>query len=327
MKNTHYQPANAMLHSCHCELPGENEEIAPILVEHKDKGIDRQHSSGKIKTILLFMKEQPPRVNIFEFHVSRRARQKYGFDEALFSTDGRVIVADFSAARRFAESMSLVRSVPVPASEINAMGLIDEIMHIVIRQYELQNPGVMMHAVQKTEARMGKTEFDSTQVKFLEEFPPVAVYQKKMTERDYLSGQTEGRLHRETTLEEMLLLQITNLNPAVQPYKELFDEESLKRASAYEVLVGSLSDFFNGETGFGGKGSAETLIHVLRAPALASPYSLSGQLEFLLNKWGAILGDAFVQRILRGMDFVKEEAIRSTGPGGFSGRIGCRAVW
>ncbi len=42
-------------------------------------------------------------------------------------------------------------------------------------------------------------------------------------------------------------------------------------------------------------------------------------MEYLLERWGAILGEDFVTRILRSIDFVKEEGIRHTGPGGFGG--------
>ncbi|HEY3311049.1 MAG TPA: alpha-amylase family glycosyl hydrolase [Anaerolineales bacterium] len=256
----------------------------------------------------------------FEFHVSRKARDTYRFDASLFSSDGRVVVADFSAARRFAAQMSEVRGVAVPASDINAMGLIDEIMHIVIRQYELQNPGVMSRAVLKMETNLGKVRFEQAQLKFLDEFPPVVVYQKQIWAADYLNAYSNGRANRQSTLEEMLLLHVTNLNPAVQPYKELFDETALK-PTGYESVVNNLSDFFSGEPGFGTRGSAETLIHVLRAPAMASPYSLEGQLEFLLQKWGGMLGDAFVQRLLRGMDYVREEATRGNFAGGFAGDV------
>src|SRR5947207_10565528 len=93
---------------------------------------------------------------VYEFHVSRRARDIYRFDAALFSSDGRIILADFAAARRFAGQISAVRGVPVPASDINAMGLIDEIFHILIRQYEAQNPGVMRRALTATEVQLGK---------------------------------------------------------------------------------------------------------------------------------------------------------------------------
>ena len=254
----------------------------------------------------------------FEFHVSRKARDTYRFDAALFSSDGRVVVADFSAARRFAAQMTEVRGKTVPASDINAMGLIDEIMHIVIRQYEMQNPGIMARAVTRMENSLGKVGFEQAQLKFLDEFPPVAVYQKQIWAADYLNAYSNGRANRQSTLEEMLLLHVTNLNPAVQPYKELFDDTPLKPAG-YETVVNNLSDFFSGEPGFGGTGSPETLIRVLRAPAIASPYSLEGQLQFLLQKWSGMLGEAFVQRLLRGMDFVREDATRGNFAGGFAG--------
>ncbi len=255
----------------------------------------------------------------FEFHVSRKARDTYHFDAALFSSDGRVLLADFSAARRFAARMSEVRGAPVPAGEINAMGLIDEILHIIIRQYELQNPGALERAFRWMHERVGHESFEQAQLRFVEEFPPLAVYQDQMRASDYLNGQTGGRQHRQVVLEEMLILHITNLNPAASAYRELFDDTPLKYATAYEALVSGVVDFFNGEPGFGGKGSPETLISVLRAPALASPYSLEGQLQFLLKKWAVMLGDAFVQRILRAVDFVKEEAIRGNFAGGFAG--------
>ncbi len=56
------------------------------------------------------------------------------------------------------------------------------------------------------------------------------------------------------------------------------------------------------------------MIDILRAPAQASPYSLEGQLDYIIKRWGSVLGDEFVQRLLRGMDFVREDAIRHRGP-------------
>jgi len=255
----------------------------------------------------------------FEFHVSRAARQKYQFDEALFSTDGRVIIADFSAARQLAERISVVRGTAVPASDINAMGLIDEILHIVVRQYELQNPGIMARAIEWMGRHMGHETFEKTMLRFVDEFPPMAVYKDQVSIGDYLAGSTDGRSNRQIALEEMLMLHITNLNPAVQPYKELFDDQPLRTASAYEAFVGGLSDFFSSQPASGSFGLGETLIHVLRAPAIAAPYSLAGQLEFLMNRWGAVLGEAFLLRLLRGMDFIKEEVIRGQWAGGFGG--------
>ncbi len=258
-------------------------------------------------------------MNLYEFHVSRASRQKYDFDEGLFSTDGCVVVADFPAARRFAEKMSVHRTQPVPASDINALGLLDEVFHLLLRQYELQNPGVLRRALAWTQTHVGVSPLESSQLRFNEEFPPLAVYRNELPATIYLTSSTDNVPHRQTTLEEMLMLHITNLNPAAQPYQELFDEVPLKETSAYEEVVGKLSDFFNGQPGFGGAGSGETLIQALRAPAIASPYSLAGQLEFVIRKWGGLLGEDFLQRLLRGVDYVTEEATRHLGTGGFGG--------
>jgi glycosidase len=253
----------------------------------------------------------------FEFHVSRKARQKYDFDESLFSLEGRAVIADFAAARRFAESMTKIRRHVVPASDINAMGLIDEILHILIRQYEMQNPGVMRRALESV-----GVDAESAMLKFTEDFPPLSVYRGEIEPRRYLDLETSGRSNRQSTLEEMLILHITNLNPAVQPYKELFDEEPLKQTSPYEQAIAKLKEFFTGEPGFGAAdktGQGESLVEALIAPARVAPHSLTAQLQFLLNRWGGLLGEAFVLKLLRGIDFVREEAIRSTGPGGFGG--------
>jgi glycosidase len=253
----------------------------------------------------------------FEFHVSRKARQKYMFDESLFALDGNVVLADFAAARRFAERIAVVRGYPVPASHINAMGLIDEILHLLVRQYEKQNPGVMQRAFETV-----KGDSASILLKFTQEFPPLPVYRGDMDPLTYLDRETNGRRNRLSTLEEMLILHITNQNPAIQPYKELFDEELLKQDNSYVKTVQVLKDFFANQPPFdlnAKPGEAESLIQVLMAPATRSPTSLVGQLQYLLDRWRAVLGEAFVTRILRGVDFVNEERIRHTGPGGFGG--------
>jgi len=262
-------------------------------------------------------------MTLFEFHISRRARKKFQFDENLFSTDGRAVFADYSAARHFADKMTAARrrkgdAAPVPASDINAMGLIDEILHLLVRQYEKQNPGAMARALQWLDAQLGKPPVDNTQLKFTNDFPPLPVYRGELSEENYLAGSTSGLEHRQITLEEILLLYLSNVNPAYQPYLELFDDKKLKRISAYPQVIKNLHTFFTSQPAFGEGG--ETLIDLLRSPALASPESLSGQLEYIAKRWGALLGEDFLQRFLRGLDFVREEATLRTGTGGAQGK-------
>ena len=82
------------------------------------------------------MDEYGARSKMFEFHISRRARELYQFDKTLFSSRGNVIFASAHAGREFADKMNHIRDVAahpersVRASDINAMGLIDEVLHL-----------------------------------------------------------------------------------------------------------------------------------------------------------------------------------------------------
>jgi glycosidase len=257
-------------------------------------------------------------MTVYEFHVSRQARSKYRFDEELFASDGRVIFADFAAARRFAGQMSAGRVEPVPASDIYAMGLLDEVFHLLLRLYEQQQPGMLSRALQWTGEQVGKEPLESTLLGFNEAFPPLAVYRGEISPRDYLDSMTAEVPHLESSLEELLLLHTDNLNPALTPYQELFDETPLKNGSAYQQVIAVLTDFLDGQPAFPDHGG-ETLMQALRGPAIASPNSLAGQLEYVIKKWGPLLGDVIIRRILRGVDYVREEATRHQGTGGFGG--------
>ena len=68
-----------------------------------------------------------------EFHISGRARKRYDFSDKLFTYNGNVIFADLRAVREFTAKINLVRAKegrePMSIGELNALGLMDEIMH------------------------------------------------------------------------------------------------------------------------------------------------------------------------------------------------------
>jgi len=241
--------------------------------------------------------------------VSRTSRNKNNFSADFFRPDGRVTFADFSAARAFAAQMSAHRADPVPASDIYAISLIDDAMRALVSRFA--PPAVMHNAVSYVERHIGAEAFGAAQRKFVSEFPPAKVYRGIETIEEYL-GELSNAPAR--TIEELLYVFAHNANPAVQPFVELVDDEPLE-PTAYKTIVASLQTFFAKEATEGGK--RESLFEILRAPAEASPYSLEGQLQFILDRWGDLLGEAFVTRILRGMDFLREEVIRRHGHGDF----------
>ena len=148
-----------------------------------------------------------------EFHISRAARDRYQFDESLFSLSGNVVFANFHAARVFAlkinQTQDLVRfpEQAVKAGQINAMGLIDEILHRVVGLYrEQKNPRVMQQALDWLDQQIGKETVDAALSRFADEFPPLDVYRRRANLADYMEDETDGVPNRQVVLEEMLLL-------------------------------------------------------------------------------------------------------------------------
>lgn len=246
-----------------------------------------------------------------EFHVSRLSRDRYQFDQSLFEFTGNVIFANFHAARMFAQKMNQQRDLvnfpekAVKAGHINAMGLIDEILHILVAQYQREkNPRAMELALDWLEKKIGSAALNASLLAFTQEFPPLVVYRKETTAQDYLQGETKGTKNRAIVLEELILLWVSNQNPALDPFQELFDDNSLVKETAYTRLIQELKKFFETQPPFGPDNLP--LIDVLRAPAIAHPYSLFEQLEYIRARWGDVIGK-YLYRLLSSLDLIKEE--------------------
>jgi glycosidase len=248
-----------------------------------------------------------------EFHISRKARDLYQFDDALFTLSGNVILPNFHAVRLFAQKMNEKRDLvnfpeqAVKPGQINAMGLIDEILHYVAGLYRHEkNPQVMKQALDWLYEKSGKQAVDDALRQFADEFPTVALYRREIGLDAYLEGETAGVPHRQIVFEEMLMLWLANLNPAFSPFIELFDDSRLEKETSYFKMMEILRTFFSTQPVFGPE--YQNLIDMLQSPTIASPHSLTGQLEYIREKWGFMLGKYFY-RLLSSLDLIKEEEI------------------
>src|SRR5215216_1660710 len=242
--------------------------------------------------------------------ITKTSRDTYQFSSDFFRPDGGVSFADFASARRFAAEMSVHRTQPVPASDLYAMQLIDEALRLLVKRYA--PPEVMRMAVSHLDESLGRDSVTMTQKKFVSEFPPEDVYRGDEKVEEYLTKLTNGHIK---TVEELIYVFTHNANPAVSPLLDLVDDEPLE-PTAYKSLIASLNTFFAKAAREKGENQAgtESLFDILRGPAEASPNSLEGQLQFIIDKWGHLLDEKFVTRVVRGMDFLREEAIRQHGP-------------
>ncbi len=233
--------------------------------------------------------------------LSRRARERFGLES--------LRIPDLATARQIARELN------VSAGELYALGWLDEALRLLLDYFAPSQH--VSQAASFLDQKLGAASIYLTQRTFVTEFPPNAVYQGLLSPEDYLTRPLDPPASPDwnglqASLRELVLIQVHNLNPASQPLKALFDDTPL-RPTAYPDVVNELDEFFRQVAQAQGAGG-ESPLDLLRAPILASPHSLEGQIQFIIQRWGNLLGDEFVQRLLRAIDFVREDAVRQHGP-------------
>jgi glycosidase len=263
-----------------------------------------------------------------ELHISRYARARFGVPEVLFTVRGTVLFADVGAARQLAARMNEAREarlypeLAVRAGELFAAGLIHEVQHLVLAaaREEAEAAGPVATALAEAGRELGEERLRGLLERFSEEFPTVGVGRAGVSPADYLAGESAGVPNREVVLEEMVLLWLANRNPALERFRELFDDGPLEREGGYLELVQALGKARSPFAHKGPPGASQlpaagptdqkTLLDLLQAPATASPTSLEGQLEYIRNNWQPLLGGRLSQlldRVLLGLDLLAEE--------------------
>ena len=266
-----------------------------------------------------------------EFHVSRRARERYGLSGALFGLHGSLLVADLTSIRRLAAQMNAARAAgtapgapTVAAGELNALGILHEIFHAILGRYDdTVSPGAMSQALKDLEGELGRERIDRVFERFTADFPsgPNARLHQAVEPRAPDTDTAEAReAARAEALEELLLLSLANGNPAAEPLQELFDDTSLTTGSDYSLLLARLEALLDAGPPMVSGGLP--LVSMLRAPAQASPTSLAAQLRYVRDRWKSILGElGLLDRLIATLDVLAEEEraleLRFGGFGGF----------
>jgi len=247
-------------------------------------------------------------------HIHGKLRTTLGLKPESFTLGGTVLFPNLRAARDFTKiylKHKEEKKQPIPAlraEDAYAMALIDEIFHYIVELYQVDyspkgGPTISATLLAKAEQRIGKTDLAVTLREFCRDFPPGPVYAEEQTVEEYLKTSVDGQSGQQRAGNELFLLWISNMNPAYRVGYELYDHRSLWDETPYPKFVEVTRKYYAGLPTFGP--DSQTLVEMLRAPAIAHPDSLQKQLEFIRDRWGHILGDKFL-RLLRGIDFLNE---------------------
>ncbi len=172
-------------------------------------------------------------------------------------------------------------------------------VHLYLRQ---DSPGLFHDLLDTPRVRVPR--LGTMLPAYVREFPSPEIYRGQADPADWLEGASGGFPNRHLAAQGLFLLLIAERNPAYTPYRELLDSRPLARRKTYPPLYDALHRFFETQPRFGPDN--QNLVDMLRSPAVASPDSLFGQLEYIRYRWGALLGD-YLERLLRALDFLREE--------------------
>ena len=269
----------------------------------------------KFEIRLTRLETKPPlraknRKACMEFHIDRGVRREYSLNDSLFSLTGNVVLADLRQTRELAAKFNARQDPSHPenfikAGQLYAMGLIDEILHYIVALYrEHVQDDIFETALDRLETNLGEKQTGGLLTAFSGQFPPKPVYRGEKNIEAYLKSSEDGESCRALSIEETLLLSLANLNPSFKPFKFLFDDIDLSHNTVYTDAIEELKEHFKSLPPFGPDNM--NLWDLLRSPALASPDSLMGQLEYMRKHWGLLISK-FMARLLMSLDVINEE--------------------
>ena len=246
------------------------------------------------------------------FPVSRNACRQYGLKPPVYKLGASPSASGPDGARLLSRRINDVRksfspSQPaVGAGDVGAIGLIENIWRYLSESYRKhKNPFMLKQAGKSVRRTVSSRVYHKVLLKFAGDFPSREVYQRKIPPSVYLRSGTAGIPNREVVCRELLMLYLSNRNPAFKHLVELFSDSNLKKETEYTRVIKLLREFFRSQPFFGPENLP--LVDFLLAPVRAAPDSLAGQLDYINKHWSHLLPPGLKKQLLLSLDIIREE--------------------
>jgi glycosidase len=201
-----------------------------------------------------------------------------------------------------------------PGDLITAATITDILRFILLLYSQEQHPKILLRGLDTVRAQSSSDVTELPPPRFVQLFPPPTVLTGSQHESEYLGITTDRLNHHELAISELILLELSMENPAFLPFRPLFDDQPLRQQVPYMQLVTRLDQYFATQPAVDPVGLS--LFDCLRAPMIASPDSLEGQLEFIRTHWSKFLPLELIERLTLATDILREQAAFRLPPSG-----------
>ena len=255
------------------------------------------------------------------FHVAADARRRVGVEAAWVTLRGDVLLADPVRAAKVAARVAATAAPgdpPLRTADLVAGALLEEVYHLVIARYlEVVDPQALQAAERRARAWLGDAGVEATLAAFVRRYPPPDVDAGAPVEAA-LAREVDGVSGRQVALEEAWTCFLANANPGLRGARALVDVAPLAAEVPYAALIDALRGHFADLPGLPGRRDT-SLFELLLEPSRAHPDDLAGQLRYVREAWGGLLGEAFralLDRLLDAIATIREADIVRGGPPG-----------
>ncbi len=253
---------------------------------------------------------------VFAFPLSDDAWDRYAV-EALLPPGLATAPADPAwEIRRLAARLVQERPDGPPAEVLLALRTLNQALRFVaVRYFRHDNPGSLDRGRLWAARRLGDSGVAGVLGAFVDLYPPLDVRAGRSDTPGFLGDRSGPLTGDDLATIELLLLYLNVGNPAAAPASPLFADDALRQRVSYVPFVTIFEDYLAEHEAPGSEGVS--ILQLLRAPLLASPGSLFGQLAYIRDHWGHLLPDDLLRGLQLALDVLREiDLHRAAGPGG-----------
>ncbi|PIV81213.1 alpha-amylase, partial [bacterium CG17_big_fil_post_rev_8_21_14_2_50_64_8] len=260
-----------------------------------------------------------PKYFVFDFPLADQAWLRYGIASLVpgKEQDGAAAYAirKLAAAVNDDAGRKTAGRPPTHAETLLALRTLNQVLKwVALRYFRIENPGGLSRCRQWATQRLGPDAVDAVMTTFVDLFPPLEVKRADLTGEQFLAGALDDLNGRDLAALEMFLLFLNVNNPAAAEAEHLFHDGELRRRVSYLPFVTGLEKYLTEFEVVGTEGVS--LPHLLRAPLLASPDSLAGQLAWIRDHWAHLLPDELRERLQFALDVLQEVDVARGGEPG-----------